>query len=157
MARAAREAAAAHDGDPACVLAAGFSQGGMTALAALLAEPEALAGAAMLGGRLLPEVVPHVAPPERLAGRAVLLVHGTGDPRVPLEEARRARAHLSALPLVTTYAEVPARSHALTAAMRQQLTAWTAGVVGVADRAARSAGGEGAAVGTVMGTTPGRA
>jgi phospholipase/carboxylesterase len=139
VATAARDAVAAHDADPARVLVAGFSQGAMTALAALLVHPELFAGAAVLGGRLLPGVVPHVAVPERLAGRAVLLAHGTGDPRVPVEEARAARAHLGALPLALTYAEVPARSHAVTPAMRRHLAAWAAGVAGVEDREARPA------------------
>lgn len=136
--RVAREATKAYDGDPARVLVAGFSQGAMTALAALLTAPEVFAGAAALGGRLLPEVLPHVAAPERLAKRAVLVAHGTGDPRVPLSEARQARAQLAALPLTLTYAEVPARAHAVTGRMRRALAAWAAGVAGVADREARA-------------------
>lgn len=127
---AARDAPAAFGGDPARVFAAGFSQGAMTALAALLAHPEALAGAAALGGRLLPEVVPRIATPERLAGRAVLVAHGTGDPRVPVDEARRARDVLSALPLALTYHEVEARTHAVTAALRDRLAAWVDAVAG---------------------------
>lgn len=133
----AREAVDAYDADPARVVVAGFSQGAMTALAALLTAPETFAGAAVLGGRLLAEVEPHVAAPERLAGKAVLVAHGTEDPRVPVDEARRARDYLAGLPVALTYAEVPARTHAVTGAMRAALADWAAGVVGVAPREAR--------------------
>jgi phospholipase/carboxylesterase len=136
--RFAGEAAAAYDADPARVLVAGFSQGAMTALAALLTAPDVFAGAAALGGRLLPEVTPHVAAPERLAGRAVLIAHGTGDPRVPVDEARHARDTLSTLPLALTYAEVPARSHGVTGTMRARLAEWAASVAGVEHREARA-------------------
>lgn len=136
--RFAQEATEAYDADPARVLVAGFSQGAMTALAALLTAPEIFAGAASLGGRLLPEVVPRLAAPERLAGRTVLIAHATGDPRVPLDEARQAREQLAALPLVLTYEEVPAHVHGVTSTMRRALAAWAAEAAGVADREARA-------------------
>jgi phospholipase/carboxylesterase len=131
----AAELCAAYAGDPARVVLAGFSQGGMTALAALLAAPEAFAGAAVLSGRLLPEALAAAAPAERLAGRHVLVVHGTEDRRIDVAHARDARAELDALPLVVEYHEVAAR-HAVTADCRRLLSAWAARVAGVADRPA---------------------
>jgi phospholipase/carboxylesterase len=131
----AAELCAAYAGDPARVVLAGFSQGGMTALAALLAAPEAFAGAAVLSGRLLPEALAAAVPADRLAGRHVLLVHGTEDRRIEVDHARDARAQLAAFPLDVEYHEVAAR-HAITADCRRVLAAWAARVVGVADRPA---------------------
>lgn len=126
----------AYAGDPARVLLVGFSQGGMTALAALLTAPEAFAGAAMLGGRLLPAALAAAAPPERLAGRHVLLVHGTDDRRVDVACARTAREALALLPLAVEYHELPGVRHAVTEEVRRLVATWTARVAGLPDRAA---------------------
>ena len=139
VARFAAEACDAYAGDPARVVLAGFSQGGMTALGALLARPEAFAGAAMLSGRLLPAALAAAAPAERLRGRHVLVTHGTDDPRLGVDHAREARAQLEALPLALEYHELPAR-HAITDACRRLATAWAARAAGVADRPADAAG-----------------
>jgi phospholipase/carboxylesterase len=133
--RLAAEACAAYDADPARVVLVGFSQGGMTALAALLTAPEAFAGAAVLGGRLLAPALAAAAPAERLAGRRVLVAHGTDDPRVPVAAAREARDRLAALPLALEYHEFACR-HAITDEMRRAVTRWAAEVAGVADRPA---------------------
>jgi phospholipase/carboxylesterase len=139
--RFAAEACEAYGGDPARVLLAGFSQGGMTALAALLTAPEAFAGAAVLAGRLLPAALAAAAPPARLAGRHVLVVHGADDRRVEVTCARTARQQLAALPVAVEYHEVAAR-HAVTAEVRALLAAWAARVAGVADRPADPAAAE---------------
>jgi phospholipase/carboxylesterase len=117
------------------VVLVGFSQGGMTALAALLTAPEAFAGAAMLSGRLLDAALAAAAPAERLAGRRVLVTHGTEDPRLRVDHARHAQARLAALPLALEYHEFPAR-HAITDECRRVATAWAARAAGVADRPA---------------------
>ena len=70
------EAVATYDADPARVFLAGFSQGGIMALATLLTAPEKVAGAVVMSGRLLPEVLP-MRPPRRIAGEAT-----THRPRV---------------------------------------------------------------------------
>jgi phospholipase/carboxylesterase len=134
----AAELCAAYAGDPARVVLAGFSQGGMTALAALLAAPEAFAGAAVLGGRLLQASLAAAAPPERLAGRHVLVAHGTEDRRIGVAHARATRDRLAALPLALEYHELPGR-HAVSDSMRGVVTAWAARVAGVADRPADAA------------------
>jgi phospholipase/carboxylesterase len=79
------ELVAEYDADPARVFIAGFSQGGIMALATMLTAPEKLAGVACMSGRLLPEVLPHAAPPERLRDKPVLIVHGTRDERLGLD------------------------------------------------------------------------
>jgi phospholipase/carboxylesterase len=135
VARFAAEACDAYAGDPARVVLAGFSQGGMIALAALLAAPEAFAGAAVLGGRVLQASLAAAAPADRLAGRHVLLVHGTEDRRIEVAHARTGRDQLARLPLALEYHEVAGR-HAVTDDMRRLVAAWAARVAGVTDRPA---------------------
>lgn len=105
MARFIDEAVAAYDADPARVFVAGFSQGGILALATMLTAPELVAGAVCMSGRLPPEVLPHVASDLRLQGKPVLIVHGTGDETLGVEYGRSAHATLQAFPLALEYRE----------------------------------------------------
>jgi phospholipase/carboxylesterase len=99
------ELIAEYDPDPARVYLAGFSQGGIMALAAILTAPEKLAGVVCMSGRLLPEVLPHAVAPDRLRGKPVLIIHGTRDERLGLEYATRARDTLQEFPLKIDYRE----------------------------------------------------
>ncbi len=94
-----------YDVDPARVFIAGFSQGGIMALAAMLTAPEKLAGVVCMSGRLLPEVLPHVVAPDRLRDKPVLIVHGTRDERLGLDYAHAARETLARFPLKIDYRE----------------------------------------------------
>ena len=94
MARFIDEAVKEYDADPARIFLAGFSQGGIMALATLLTAPESVAGAASMSGRLLPEVLPHAAADDALRGRPVLIVHGVADERLGIHFARWAREQL---------------------------------------------------------------
>jgi phospholipase/carboxylesterase len=123
LARFADEAVAAYGADPARVYVGGFSQGGIMALAALLTAPERFAGAVVMSGRLLPEVVPHAAPAGALRGREVLVVHGTADEKLGIDLARRARAQLERFPLALTYRELP-MGHAPTPESLAVVLAW---------------------------------
>jgi len=100
------EAVAALGADPDRVFAAGFSQGGIIALALLLTSPERIAGAICMSGRLPAELLPHAATPERLRGKPVLIVHGTGDRTLPVAYARTARDTMAGLPLELSYREL---------------------------------------------------
>lgn len=93
------EVVAATGADPARVYLGGFSQGGIVTLATLLTAPERIAGALVMSGRLLPEVLPHVVAPERLREKPLLWVHGTRDDVLGIEYLRAARAKLRMLPL----------------------------------------------------------
>jgi phospholipase/carboxylesterase len=62
-------------------------------------------GVVAMSGRLLPEVLPHVAPPDTLRGLRILLQHGTADQVLPIHHGRTARDRLAALPLDLTYRE----------------------------------------------------
>lgn len=107
VARFVDELVAAYDVNPRRVYLGGFSQGGIMALAALLTAPEKIAGAVVMSGRLLPEVLPHAAPPEALRGRAALVVHGTHDDKLGIHLARWAREQLARFPLALDYRELP--------------------------------------------------
>jgi phospholipase/carboxylesterase len=86
----------------------GFSQGAIMSLALLLAEPELVAGAALMSGRLLPGVRERIARPEsRLAGKPVVAVHGLYDQVLPISDGRAIRELLSSLPVQLTYREFP--------------------------------------------------
>ena len=117
------EAVAAYGADPERVFLGGFSQGAIMSLAALLTAPEKLAGAIAMSGRLLPEVLPHAASPERLRGKPVLIVHGTDDEKLGIHYARSARETLSQLPLALDYHELP-MGHAVTAETLAVVTSW---------------------------------
>jgi phospholipase/carboxylesterase len=99
------EAVVAYGADPARVYLAGFSQGGILGLGTLLTAPEKVAGAVCMSGRLPPELLPHVASPDRLRGRSVMLVHGVDDQTLGIAYARSARAILETLPLDLDYRE----------------------------------------------------
>jgi phospholipase/carboxylesterase len=101
----ASEAARAYGADPDRIFLAGFSQGGIVSLAALLTAPEHFAGAVCMSGRLPPEVLPHVAADARLQGKPVLVVHGIADETLPIAFGRRARAALEGLPVALDYRE----------------------------------------------------
>lgn len=107
LTRFIREVVAEHAGDPSQVYVGGFSQGGIMSLAALLTAPDLVAGAVCMSGRLLPEVLPHAAPRDRLAGKPALIVHGTADNRLGIEYARKAKATLEGLDIALTYRELP--------------------------------------------------
>lgn len=118
-----RQAIDEYDCDPARVYVAGFSQGGIMALAALLTAPELLAGAICMSGRLLPEILPSMASRDQLAGKPVLLVHGTDDNRLPIDYARRARETLQELGIDLTYHELRI-GHEITPESFAQVSAW---------------------------------
>lgn len=113
IARFADEAVDAYGADAARVYVAGFSQGGIMALTALLTSPGKFAGAVSMSGRLLPEVLPHAASAEALRDKPVLIVHGERDEKLGVHLARWAREQLEQLPLALTYEELP-MGHAIT-------------------------------------------
>ncbi|AHG88359.1 phospholipase/Carboxylesterase [Gemmatirosa kalamazoonensis] len=123
VARFVDEAVAAYGADPSRVYVAGFSQGGIMALAALLTAPERIAGAVAMSGRLLPEVLPHAAPADALRDKPVLVVHGTDDEKLGIHLARSARDTLSRFPLALTYREL-AMGHRVTQESLDVVSAW---------------------------------
>lgn len=117
------EAVTLYDADPARVFLAGFSQGGIMALATLLTAPAKVAGAVVMSGRLLPEVLPHAASGDALRDKPVLIVHGAMDEKLGVHLARWAREQLVQFPLELTYRELPT-GHSITEESLAAVTAW---------------------------------
>jgi phospholipase/carboxylesterase len=90
------ELVAAQGADPERVYLFGFSQGAIMSVAVLLARPELVRGVVAHSGRLvrLPGVEPGA---EALAHAELLVLHGSEDPVVPVEQGRKIHQVLSAL------------------------------------------------------------
>ncbi|MEO8286197.1 MAG: alpha/beta fold hydrolase [Chloroflexota bacterium] len=114
------EAVAAYGADPAQVYLMGFSQGAIMSAGVALTEPELVSGAVLMSGRILPEIRPLMAAPERLEGLPILLVHGESDNVLPVQHGRASRALLESLPVKLEYHEY---------AMRHQITPQSLGDV----------------------------
>src|SRR5215510_10222327 len=83
----------------------GFSQGAMLTLAIALTEPEKIAGAAVLSGRLAAAVRDNHAAPERLRGFPILVTHGMDDQQIPVRSAHDIRQALKPLGVAVDYHE----------------------------------------------------
>jgi phospholipase/carboxylesterase len=97
--------AAATGADRRRVYLAGFSQGAMLTLAIALTEPQQLAGAAVLSGRLAPSVRERHASVDQLRGFPILVTHGTEDPQIPIRSAHDIRQALKPLGVKLDYHE----------------------------------------------------
>lgn len=84
----------------------GFSMGAAMAGALALLEPERVAGVIMLSGYLPPDPTGRYRGKDA-AGRPFFQAHGTMDPLVPIEAARRTRAYLDGTGVELTYREYP--------------------------------------------------
>lgn len=91
--------------DPRRVFLAGFSQGAIMSLGAALARPDLFAGVVLMSGRALPELTSRAAPAEQMEGLPFLVVHGTRDEVLPVQNGREIRALLERLPVRLTYEE----------------------------------------------------
>ena len=83
--------------DRSRVYLAGFSQGAMLTLAIAMTEPEKIAGAAVLSGRLVASVRDNHAPADRLRAFPILVVHGRDDRQIPLRAGHEVRDFLKPL------------------------------------------------------------
>ncbi|HMD33611.1 MAG TPA: alpha/beta fold hydrolase [Vicinamibacterales bacterium] len=79
------------------VYLAGFSQGAMLTLAIALTEPEKIAGAAVLSGRLVAPVRDHHATADELRAFPILVVHGRDDHQIPIRAGHEVRDFLKPL------------------------------------------------------------
>lgn len=113
----------AYGTDPQRAYLLGFSQGAIMSLSVLLTRPDLVAGVVAMSGRILPEVLPKMAPPEALRGIPVLVVHGVDDPILPIHHARATRDRLARLPLDLTYREYP-MGHQVSEESLADVAAW---------------------------------
>lgn len=94
-----------HDLDAEKVFLCGFSQGAIMSYAVALTEPEKIAAVAAMSGRVVPEIMPDLAAPERLKDFPFLVVHGTLDSVLSIEDGRAAKDFLEKLPVKLDYRE----------------------------------------------------
>ena len=87
------------------VYVAGFSQGAMLALAMALTEPQKIAGAAVMSGRLAAAIRDRHASVDLLRGFPILVTHGTEDRQIPIRSARDIRQALKPLSVDLEYHE----------------------------------------------------
>lgn len=117
------EAIAAYGLDPKRATLMGFSQGAITSLGVALTHPERLSGVVAMSGRLLPEIVPQIAPPERLEGLPFFVAHGVADTVLPIHFGREIHDRLSELSVALTYREYP-MAHEVSSESLDDIAAW---------------------------------
>ena len=101
----------------------GFSQGAIMSLALALSRPERFAGIVAMSGRIVPDLIADAALPEKLEGLPILVVHGTRDEVLPIENGRGIRSALETLPVRLTYREYD-MGHQITSASLEEVTNW---------------------------------
>jgi phospholipase/carboxylesterase len=114
-----------HGVAPGRTVIAGFSQGGILSASVALSAPQAVAGFAVLSGRILPELEPHLASPAQLAHLRAFIGHGTEDSKLPVQWAERADAWLTTLGVQHALRLYP-MDHGISATMRQDFVDWVA-------------------------------
>lgn len=108
---------------PERVVVGGFSQGGIMALSLLLTQPGKVRAAMVWHSRLLPQVVPHIAPAEAFEGKALWVSHGSADNVIAPNAAQATRELARGLPLVLSGADFPG-GHEIRPAELQGTLAW---------------------------------
>ncbi|MDP9603174.1 UNVERIFIED_ORG: phospholipase/carboxylesterase [Variovorax paradoxus] len=108
---------------PERIVVGGFSQGGIMALSLLLTKPESVRAALVWHSRLLPQVVPHIAPPEAFEGKALWVSHGSADNVIPPSAAQATRELARTLPLKLSGTDFPG-AHEIRPAELQATLAW---------------------------------
>lgn len=117
------EAVPAYGLDPKRITLMGFSQGAITSLGVALTHPERAAAVVAMSGRLLPEIIPQIAAPERLEGLPIFVAHGVADGVLPIHFGREIRERLTELPISLTYREYP-MAHEVSRESLGDITAW---------------------------------
>ena len=108
---------------PERIVVGGFSQGGIMALSLLLTKPESVRAALVWHSRLLPQVVPHIAPPEAWEGRARGVGHASPYNVIPPSAAQATRELARTLPLKLSGTDFPG-AHEIRPAELQATLAW---------------------------------
>lgn len=104
---------------------AGFSQGGIMSASVAFSSPESVKGFAILSGRILPELEPHMASPERLSTLKALVCHGEQDGTLPVFWAERSEALLKSLGVAHESHRYPI-GHTVSAQMHADFVKWLA-------------------------------
>ncbi|WAL84002.1 phospholipase [Pandoraea sp. XJJ-1] len=112
------------DGDaPVPALMAGFSQGGILSASVALSAPEDVARFAILSGRILPELEPHLASREALKQAAGFIAHGEYDDKLRVAFASHADEWLTELG-VPHETHIYPINHTLSADVVRDFSSW---------------------------------
>ena len=117
------EAVVAWNADRANIVLVGFSQGAIMSASVALTFPHSLRAIAMLSGRILEEIRPHVKESDRLKKLDVFIGHGTEDTVLRVDFAREANAYLATLGITSEYHEYPT-SHGIIKEEKDSLLVW---------------------------------
>jgi phospholipase/carboxylesterase len=117
------EAITTYNVDPKRVYLMGFSQGAIISASVALIQPELVAGAVLMSGRIPPEIRTHIASHEKLSGLPLLVVHGTADKVLPITYGRESRDLLASLPVDLIYHEYP-MGHEVSQESLSDVTTW---------------------------------
>ena len=107
---------------------AGFSQGGIVSASVALSAPECVAGFAILSGRILPELKPHIAAEAKLQHLGAFIGHGERDSKLPVVWAQRSDQLLNELGVKHRTCLYPI-DHTISAAMRDDFRRWLQGLL----------------------------
>jgi phospholipase/carboxylesterase len=108
---------------PLATVIAGFSQGGIMSSSVGLSAPQLVQGFAILSGRILPELAPHIADKAALKSLRVLVAHGELDSKLPITWAQRSDQWLTELGVPHTL-KFYSIDHTISAAMRADFLHW---------------------------------
>ncbi len=113
---------------PEKTVIAGFSQGGIMSASVALSAPALVAGFAILSGRILPELKPHLADAAQLKNLRAFIGHGEYDSKLPVVWAQRSEQLLGDLGVAHLSRRYPI-DHGISAAMQADFVSWLQGVV----------------------------
>ena len=102
---------------------AGFSQGGIMSASVALSTPERVGAFAVLSGRILPELEPHIADKQRLSQLRAFVGHGEYDSKLPVSWAHRSDQLLIELG-VNHQTQLYPIDHGISPAMQADFCAW---------------------------------
>lgn len=102
---------------------AGFSQGGILSASVALSAPERVAGFGILSGRILPELIPHIADKTRLENLCAFIGHGEFDTKLPVMWAQRSDQLLGELGVAHLTHLYPIE-HGISLAMKTDFLEW---------------------------------
>lgn len=108
---------------PQKTVIAGFSQGGIVSASVALSAPNRVAGFAVLSGRILPELKPHIADKAQLKNLRAFIGHGEHDSKLPVVWAERSEQLLKDLGVAHVTRRYPI-DHTISAGMQADFLSW---------------------------------